>query len=362
MAAEYDFYHHHGLTIPRARFVRKGLSGLINLGNKCFLNSTLQCLSNTLKLTDYFLSNKYTADDPEWSNKRKPEYFVVASYAHLIMNMWETNQLIKPKSFVENISKFVKKYFSLQQQDSHECLMYTLDLLHKGMSYEIEVDILGEVKNETDALMKKALEQWKTFYEKQYSFIVEIFNGMLYNKIQCSNCPFQEDVFEPYNCISLEVPADESNLETCITNFFLDKESIVSWKCEKCQKHGCTKNTKFWSLPNYIIVHLKRFSNTGEKIATHVQYPVDDLCLTPFVSSDKKDPNNYIYSLYAVNYHTGTPRSGHYWSACKNLDGHWYMFNDGDVSKCHSTSEIETKDAYVLMYHRKMIKNRVKRG
>ena len=129
-------------------------------------------------------------------NKQKKEYYIILSYLNLLINIWDTNQVLKPKSFVENLSKFINKYFTLEQQDSHECLMYILDLLHSGLCYEIEVDIKGDIQNENDSLMKQSLEQWKGFYEKKYSFIVETFNGMFYNKINCNNCTFSENVFE----------------------------------------------------------------------------------------------------------------------------------------------------------------------
>ena len=135
------------------------------------------------------------------------------SYVNLINNVWLSNQLIKPKSFVENISKRVQKYYTLQQQDSHECLLYVLDVLHRGLAYEIDVEIKGDVKDPTDALMQKSLQTWKSFYEKEYSYIVETFNGLTYNEIKCSGCDCSEDVFEPFNCLSIDIPLDQSTVK-----------------------------------------------------------------------------------------------------------------------------------------------------
>ena len=354
---EYDLHNNHELVLKKEKYYNKGLSGLTNLGNKCFLNSVLQCLSNTLKLTDYFLSSKYKEDDSESLNKQKKEYYIILSYLNLLINIWDTNQVLKPKSFVENLSKFINKYFTLEQQDSHECLMYILDLLHSGLCYEIEVDIKGDIQNENDSLMKQSLEQWKGFYEKKYSFIVETFNGMFYNKINCNNCTFSENVFEPFNCISLNIPEQgASTLDQCLGTYFNNSENIDSWSCESCNNKGCTKSIKTWSFPNYLIIHFKRFTNTGQKIHTHIDFPIDDLNLTSYISDSKQDPNNYIYSLYAINYHSGNTQRGHYWSSCKNLDNNWYLFNDASVSKFQNSDTLLTKDSYMLFYYRKYIK------
>lgn len=352
---EYDYHTNHDLVLNKKRYKSKGLSGLTNMGNKCFMNSILQCLSNTLKLTDYFLSCKYREDDPDQINKRKKEYYIVLSYLNLLINIWETNQIIKPKSFVENLSKFVNKYYTLEQQDSHECLLYILDYLHKGLCYEIDVDIQGSVKNNSDLLIKQSLEQWKNFYASNYSFIIETFNGMFYNKISCDNCDFSENVFEPYNSISLNINNTQTTLHECFDNYFNNSEHINSWNCEKCKESGCSKSVKCWTFPNYLIIHLKRFTNSGKKINTHIDFPKDDLNMTQYISSNKNDPNNYIYSLYAVNYHSGSSNSGHYWSACKNLDNNWYSYNDADLTKITNLNTL-SKDAYILFYSRKFIK------
>lgn len=361
----YDYYTNHEILLPKEFYQKKGLCGLINIGNTCFLNSILQCLSHTLKLTDYFLSKKFLEDD-EQSNKKKPEYKLLNSYINLLINLWDKNQLIKPKTFLDNLALYIIKYAQLQQQDSHECLIYILDKLHQALSYEVDVCIQGDPKTHQDALMKKSLESWKSFYENNFSHVIELFNGMSYNKITClsENCNVTEDVFEPFNCISLNIPFAESDLtvdlDTCIMKHFQENEKIQSWKCEKCNQNGCNKNSCLWSLPNYLIIQLKRFSNTESnrlnKITKQIEFPIEDLNLSKYISADKNDPNNYIYSLYAVNYHTGSLNSGHYWSCCKNLDGNWYLFNDGHVTKFNPDTDAMFKDAYVLFYYRKFIK------
>lgn len=352
----YDFHQNHELTQKQEVYIKRGLSGLVNLGNTCFFNSIIQCLSNTLKLTDYFLSNKHTEEDPEQLNRRKPEFFFLKSYVNLLNHMWDNNQPIKPKSLFENLSKFIKKYSNLEQQDSHECLLYLLDYLHKSLSYEIDVDIQGEVKTSSDALMKKSLESWKTFYETQYSYIIETFNGLVINQISCKNCPYKDNVFEPYNCLSIDITSESTNLQTCLSKYF-SQHTIDQWKCSDCNNMtSCQIIQQLWSVPNYLIINLKRFDNTGKKIHTHINFPIDELNITSHISSQKQDPNNYIYTLYAVNYHSGNAQGGHYWSSCKNLDNNWYLFNDGNVSRIHKTDELITKDAYILFYYRKFIK------
>ena len=347
----YDFYMHHELVLPKEQYNRKGLTGLCNLGNKCFINSIFQCLCNTLKLTDYFLSRKYCENDPHNFNKRKKEYFFINSYIELLINTWDHNQVLKPKSFNENISKLLPKYLKKQQQDSHECLLDIIDILHKGLSYAVIVEISGDVKNKTDLLFKNSIEYWKTEYSNNYSYIIELFNGMTINTIDCNKCEYSDAHFESFNTLSIDLTSN--NLEECLNDYFKN-EYIDTYKCSKCQSIGCIKNTKLWNLPNYIIINLKRFNYNGEKIHNHIDFPLKNLDLTKYILKDKNDTNTYLYNCYAINYHSGDARSGHYFSACKNLNETWYTFNDADVSQ---ENILTHESPYILFYHRVFFKN-----
>lgn len=354
----YDFHHHHKLQKSKPDYTKKGLTGLINIGNTCFLNSTIQCLSHTLKLTDYFLSEQYVEDNKDIVGKRRPEWNFVKNFVLLLDALWEHNQLLKPKSIREQLIKFYPKYNSFTQQDSHECLLHILDLLHKGLKYEIDVEIRGEVKTNLDKLYKEALESWKLFYQNDYSYIVELFHGQSYSTVSCLNqkCDYTSNVFEPFSTLSLPISQSDCSIDDCFKKY-LSVDYIDNYDCSKCKNKKCSKQAQFWSLPNYLIVHLKRFDNNNNKVNSHVDFPIDNLDLTSLVSKDKHDKNNYIYSLYAVTYHSGDTSNGHYWASCRNLDGNWYNFNDGNITKYSKVSKntIVNSNAYILFYYRKFI-------
>lgn len=109
------------------------------------------------------------------------------------------------------------------------------------------------------------------------------------------------------------------------------------------------------------------------KLQNMVKFPLTGLDMTPHVVKRSqsswslpshwspwrrpyglgRDPEDYIYDLYAVCNHHGTMQGGHYTAFCKNsVDGLWYCFDDSDVQQL-SEDEVCTQMAYILFYQRR---------
>ncbi|KAK7919702.1 hypothetical protein WMY93_010986 [Mugilogobius chulae] len=150
-----------------------------------------------------------------------------------------------------------------------------------------------------------------------------------------------------------------------------------AWRCPHCKQlqQGSIK-LSLWTLPDILILHLKRFRQDQDrrvKMQNMVKFPLTGMDMAPHMVKRSqsswslpshwspwrrpygmgRDPEDYLYDLYAVCNHHGTMQGGHYTAHCKNsIDGQWYCFDDSDVHPI-SEEDVCKQTAYILFYQRR---------
>jgi len=334
-----------------------GLSGLSNLGNTCYLNSCLQVLSHTYELSKYLHGKTY-------ENKLNdiPDSILLIEWNNLRELMWSQNCTIAPYGFVkamQNVSKLKKlnNFIGFAQNDTQEFLLYLIDSFHNSLSREVEMSIIGTTKNKTDELASKCYKMIKRMYNNDYSEIIKIFCGIQVSEIKDIESNERLSISpEPFFMLSLSLPNNVSTLSIidCLNNYCiverLDGEN--AWFNEKTgQKQDIDKGLIFWSLPEVLIIHLKRWDYNGIKDNRLVTTEINNLDLRKYVNG--YDSQN-IYDLYGVCNHSGSSMGGHYTANIKIEDGKWYNFNDTNITKINENNII-TNQAYCLFYRKKNI-------
>ena len=184
---------------------RKGIIGLMNLGNTCYINSTMQCLSNTLDLTKYFLL-EYFRNDINTGNKLGSNGNIAVNYYNLVKAMWYGVDIkINPSSFVDSIKKFKKQFAGYKQQDAQEFLSVLLDQLHEDLNRITEkpyIELLEKQNDENDLVASK--RWWDLHKQREDSIIVDLFNGQFKSETICQVCNKSSITYDPF--ISLCVP------------------------------------------------------------------------------------------------------------------------------------------------------------
>lgn len=110
-----------------------GACGLANLGNTCYVNSAIQCVSYLPLLRAYLLSAQYkVTGDLNKDNPIGTGGKLLEEFAELLRQMWSAKLGEKsPTRFRSILGKENDQFSGADQQDSQEFLSYILDALHE---------------------------------------------------------------------------------------------------------------------------------------------------------------------------------------------------------------------------------------
>jgi ubiquitin C-terminal hydrolase len=330
------------------------------------MNSALQCLSNTVPLTEYCLGYDYHKEINK-ENKLGATGELVTAYADLMKKIWlkpakstADRRVLVTKGFQAKVCRFAPHFEGTDQHDAHEFLATLLDGIHEDIN-RVKGDKPFIEETDNDGLKDQeglAIEAWERHLMRDKSAIVDIFQGQLRSVCKCHECGHQNIRFEAFMYLSLPVKDDSKSVDDCISSYVEEEEltGMDQWYCGECKKHvDATKKTDVWVLPPVLIIQLKRFKcnhfgQSREKVDTELQYPVTDWDLGGALKSAGSGVAQY--DLYASINHWGDLDEGHYTAYVLNqFDQQWYEFDDNEHQVIDPESAFDSSsDPYVLFY------------
>ena len=361
------------------KYKNKGLTGLANLGNTCFINALLQIISHTYELNELLDGEEYKTKLNDSLDSK-----LLVSWDELRLLMWSENCTISPGAFIHDIRKISKQknnsmFASMSQNDMPEFLTFLFDIFHNALKRKVSMTIDGRPKNKRDKMAKMCFEMIKKTYTASYSEIFKMFYGIQVSTLLPEIPKDQFDYLsirpEPFMIISLPIPTrsteagSESTSTECVSlmecfDLNCEKEFLHgenAWYNENLgKKQNVYKRLVYWSLPDVMILDIKRFEYSPKtfsyvKNQTAIRIPVENVDFSKYVEGYNKE--SYVYDLYGICNHHGDENFGHYTSTVKTASSKWYNFNDTNVKEVSiPQNEIVGNTPYCLFYRKRSCK------
>ena len=246
-----------------------GCCGGQNLGNTCFMNSSIACLSNCTELTTYFLTGNYQ-QDINATNKEGLGGKLANAWHELLEQYWLSDKKVGDPSNVKSaIARKVKKFWGFNQQDSNEFMTEFLSILSEDLNKSDKKNYKElKEKQEEETDQECAERFWKNHLERNDSIITDLFSGLLKSEVLCRKCGFQNITFDPFNTLTLAIP--QNSKEFLLKNkkyediqfFYISKYNI---KNNMRLKLRIRKNITIKDLKDQMY-HLKNFPHQIGKL------------------------------------------------------------------------------------------------
>ena len=343
-------------NIPQ--LITQSLTGLVNLGETCYMNTGLQNLIHCVPFINQLFSIindfKDVIEQKTISNSfiKLCQSIIKIDNYNLKYNFNSYN----PSLFRLNFIKLHKQYADHEQHDSLEFIRILLDDISKELNQTKIISKYKELSTEGKS-KEQQNEEYNDFYLcRENSIIVKVFYSQIMNIFICE-CGDISYSFEKILDIPLLFPRDSDNnkeidLNDLIHKYFEGEDITWNLTCQNCHKKDMKRNKKIkiTILPKVLIFSLQRFNPvTGFKINKYINFDevidLQDFCDNDFFNGEI----NAKYKLFGISNHSGTLNFGHYYSYTK-VGNNWFEFNDSLVKLINIT--FFSKAAYFFFYEK----------
>ncbi|XP_035131376.1 ubiquitin carboxyl-terminal hydrolase 19 isoform X43 [Callithrix jacchus] len=165
-----------------------GFTGLVNLGNTCFMNSVIQSLSNTRELRDFFHDRSFEAEI-NYNNPLGTGGRLAIGFAVLLRALWKgTHHAFQPSKLKAIVASKASQFTGYAQHDAQEFMAFLLDGLHEDLNRIQNKPYTETVDSDGRPDEVVAEEAWQRHKMRNDSFIVDLFQGQYKSKLVCPVC------------------------------------------------------------------------------------------------------------------------------------------------------------------------------
>lgn len=311
-------------------------AGMTNVGNTCYLNSTLQALFHVPAIANWLISDVTHRERCDDSNGQGG--CIICAMAKTLLASQSQNQgAIKPYLVYSKLRLVCKHLVLGRQEDAHEFLRYLVEAMEK--SY------LARFKN------SKEFDQ----LTKETTPLNQILGGYLRSEVKCLSCQHISTTFQHFEDLLLDIRKANSIEDALDVYFARERLEENQYKCEACKKRvAATKQFSLERAPFALCIQLKRFSMMGGKINKHVDLR-NRLDLSPYCKTGK-----LTYRLVSMVTHLGnTQHCGHYTAIGGTESGSYYVFDDSSVRPI-AMQNVTSTNAYIIFYELESVQNGIK--
>lgn len=287
-------------------------AGMINAGNTCFINATLQSLFRLPSFKDVIKSYK---SNQKWCTQGN-ECVMCALAKSYKQSLGHSP--FQPTSIISKLNYICERMNVGKQQDAHEFLRYLLESMGSSCSNNFN----GPTS------------------------INKLFEGHMSTNLKCNACGNVSKTSSSFEDICVDIEKSESISQSL--DAYFASEKLNDFKCDSCKEICTTKKYSIQSPPKSLCVQVNRFTYQGKlnKLIT-----IDPRISLSKYSTQEGEETSWNYRLVSMINHIGDNRNcGHYTAICLSEDKKFYKFDDDKVDSMLPEDVFPTTDCYVIFY------------